>query len=108
MLDSIPLSVRKFAVWLLAFVSPAIYFLLLLNVNRLPVASHHPGVFYVTLFFLVLVGALFVCESVSWSANTTLARKIVLMIFTFLGLLLQFAVIVVVLRAMLVAAIAYP
>jgi len=65
-------------------------------------------VFYVTLFFVILTGALLYCVGVSWAANMTLARKIGLTVLTSLGLLLQFGIIAVILRAILIAITAYP
>jgi hypothetical protein len=103
MLASIPLPLRKLAIWLLAFVSPTVYFILLLLANGFHVASNFSAAFYVTLFFVILACAVLVCEFVSWSTKTTLARKIGLMVFTLIGLLLQVGIIVVVLRAILIA-----
>jgi len=108
MLASIPLSLRKPPVWLLAFFSPTVYFLSFLLANRFDVAPNLPGVFYVALFFLILAGALLYCVGVSWAAKTTIPRKIVLTLFTSLGLALQVGFIAVILRAILIAITAYP
>jgi len=92
-------------VWLSAFLSPTAYFLLLVLVNKFQI--HLPEMFVGTLFFLIPVVALLVCESVAWSCSKTVGRKIGWMLFTLLAILLQFGIILVVLRAILVATIAY-
>jgi len=106
MLASIPL--RKLPVWLLAFFSPTVYFVSFLLANRSHLAPNLPGEFYITLFFLTLAGALFICVGMSWAAKMTLTCKIGLTVFTSLGLMLQFGVIVVILQAILIAITAYP
>ena len=108
MLASIPQSLRTLPVWLAAFFSPTIYFFSFLFANRFHLAPGLPPSFYVTLFFLVLFGALLFCVGTLWAANMTLARKIGLAAFTSLGLLFQFGVIVVVLRVILITLTAYP
>ena len=108
MLASIPLFLRTLPIWLFAFFSPTVYFFSFLLANRFHLAPNLPGTFYVTLFFLILTGALFFCAGVLWSANITLARKIGLTVFTSLGLLSQFGVVVVILRAILITVTAYP
>ena len=108
MLASMPLSLRTLPVWLFAFFSPTFYFFSFLLANRFHLAPNLPGAFYVTLFFLILTGALLFCVGVSWAANMTLTRKIGLTVFTLLGLLLQCGVVVVILRAILITITAYP
>jgi hypothetical protein len=108
MLASIPLSLRTLPVWLFAFFSPTVYFFSFLLANRFHLAPNLPGVFYVVLFFLILLGALLFCVSASWAANVTMTHKIGLTIFTSLGLLLQFGVVAVILRAILITLTAYP
>ena len=108
MLASIPLALRTLPVWLIAFFSPTIYFVSFLLATRFRVAPHLPGEFYVTLFVLVFAAALFFCVGTLWSAKTTVTRKIGLTIFTSLGLLLQFGIIAIVLRAILITITAYP
>ena len=108
MLASIPLSLRKLPVRLLAFSSPTIYFFSFLLANRFHVAPSLPAAFYVTLFFLIFAGALLFCIGVSWAAEMTLTRKIGLTIYTSLGLLLQLGIVAVILRAILITIIAYP
>jgi hypothetical protein len=108
MLASIPQSLRTLPVWLAAFFSPTIYFFSFLFANRFKLAPNLPPAFYVTLFFLVLIGALLFCVGTLWTTSMTLARKFGLAAFTTLGLLLQFGVIVVILRAILITITAYP
>ena len=99
---------RTLPVWLFAFFSPTVYFFSFLLANRFYLAPNVPGAFYVTLFFLMLTGALLFCVGVLWAANMTLGRKIGLTVFTSLGLLLQFGVVVILLRAILITLTAYP
>jgi len=93
------------AVWLSASVSPTAYFLLLLLANRFQI--NVPDTFAGSLFFLIPVVALLICESVVWSCSKTVGRKIGWMLFTLLAMLLQFAIILAILRVILVAAIGY-
>ncbi len=95
-------------VWLLAFFSPTAYLLLLMLAVGLHFSDNLPQAFVGSLFFLIPVFALLVCEFVLWSAKVTLARKTGLMIFTLLGILLQFGFIIVILQAILTAITAYP
>ena len=88
-------------------VALAVFFSFLLA-NRFHVAPNLPGAFYVTLFFLVLAGALVFCAGVLWAAKMTLTRKVGLTVFTSLGLLLQFGIVAVILRAILITITAYP
>jgi hypothetical protein len=108
MLASIPLFLRTLPVWLFAFFSPTLYFFLFLLANRFQVAPHLPGAFYVTLFFLIFAGALLFCVGVAWTTKMTMTRKISLTVLTALGLLLQFGIIAVILRAILITITAYP
>ena len=66
-----------------------------------------PETFAWSLFFLIPVVALVVCESVVWSCSKTVGPKIGWMLFTLLAMLLQFAIILLVLRTILVMAIGY-
>src|SRR5882672_8145756 len=86
-------------VWLSAFLSPAVYFLLLLLASKFQI--HVPQTFAWPLLFLIPVVALLICESVVWSCSKTVGRKIVWMLFTLLAMLLQFGIILVILRAIL-------
>lgn len=93
-------------VWLSAFFSPTAYFLLLLLANTFQIPSP-PATFVWSLFFLVPVVALLVCESVVWHCSKTVGRKIGWMLFTLLAMLLQFAIVLVILRAIVVTTIGY-
>ena len=53
------------------------------------------------------VVALLICESVVWSCSKTVGRRIGWMLFTLLAMLLQFAIILAILRAILVTTIGY-
>jgi len=92
-------------VWLCAFLSPAVYFLLLLLAYRFQI--HLPQAFTLALFFLLPVAALLICEWAVWSCNKTVGRRIGWMLFTLLAMLLQCAIILEILRVILVATIGY-
>jgi hypothetical protein len=93
-------------IWLAAYVSPAAYFLLILLANKLQIPNLLAR-FLLLLFFLTPVIALLICESVAWSCSKTVGGKIGWMLFTLLAMLLQFGIIVVILRAILLTAIGY-
>jgi len=92
-------------VWLSAFLSPTFYFLLLLLASKLQI--HLPETFVWSLFFAIPVVALLICEWVVWSCSRTVGRKIGWMLFTLLAMLLQFAIILAILRTIIVMAIGY-
>ena len=92
-------------VWLSAFLSPTAYFLLLFLPDKSQI--NVPETFAWSLFFLIPVVALVICESVVWSCSKTVGRKIGWMLFTLLAMLLQFAIILVILRAIFVTRIGY-
>ena len=92
-------------VWLSAFLSPTACFLLLILANKLRI--NLPAMFAWSLLFVIPVVALLICESVVWSCSKTVGREIGWMLFTLLAMLLQFAVILVILRAILVTTIGY-
>jgi len=94
------------AVWLSAFLSPTAYFLLILLAAKSN-APNLPETLVWTLFILVPASALFICEWVAWSCSMTFGRKIGWMLFTLLAILLQFAIILAILRMILVVAIGY-
>lgn len=99
---------RRLAIWLIAFVSPTAYFVALLFAARLPIFHGVPEALVILLFCVTPVAALLVCESLVWSARVTVGWKISGMILTLLASVLQLAFILVILRAILVTAIAYP
>ena len=84
----IPLPRRSLTVWLSAFFSPTVYFLLLLFADRFHVPSP-PEILVASLFYLIPAVALLVCGSVVWLASMTVARKIGWMLFTLFAMLLQ-------------------
>jgi hypothetical protein len=92
-------------IWLGAFFSPSAYFVLLLLVSKLHFDV--PKRFVLSLFFLIPIVALLICESVVWSCSQTLTRKIGWMIFTLVAMLLQFAIILLIVRTILVTLIGY-
>ena len=85
----IPLPRRSLTIWLAAFFSPAVYFLLLMLADRFFVPSP-PDIFVASLFYLIPAVALVVCGSVVWLSSLTVARKIRWMLFTLFAMLLQF------------------
>jgi hypothetical protein len=92
-------------VWLSAFLSPTAYFLLLLLASKSQINLHET--FAVSLFFLIPIVALLICESVVWSCSKTVGRRVGWMLFTLLAMLLQFGIILMFLRVILVAMIGY-
>ena len=66
-----------------------------------------PAKFVWSLFLLVPAVALLICETVVWSSSKTVGRKIGWMLFTLLAMLLQFGIILVILRMVIVTAIGY-
>lgn len=96
-------SRRTQVMWVAAFFSPTIYFLLLIAAiqYRLPAP---PETLVAALFFLVPVAALVVCETVVCRSSMTLGNKVLWVLFTLLGLGIQFGVILAFVRAYLIAA----
>ena len=78
----------------------------MLLANKLQIPSL-PAKFVWSLFFLIPVVALLVCESVVWSCSKTVGRKIGWMLFTLLAMLLQFGIVLAILRAIIVTRIGY-
>jgi len=109
---SIPQSRRSLpfwlsvVVWLSAFLSPIAYFLLLLFANKFQLPSLLTT-FIWPLFLFIPVVALLICESVVWSCSKTVGRKIGWMLFTLIAMFLQFGIILVILRMIIVMAIGY-
>lgn len=93
-------------VWLATFFSPTVYFLLLVLAIRFHIQGPPQSVVWL-LFLFIPVVALLVCESTLWMHSKTVARKIPLMFFTLLGMLLQVGFLVAIIRAILIAATAY-
>lgn len=93
-------------IWLAAFFSPTGYFLLLLLANRFQIQGP-PQIVVWSLFFLIPVVALLICESMVWLHSKTTARRISWMLLTLLAMLLQFGVLMAILRAILIAVTGY-
>jgi hypothetical protein len=112
MIASIPQSRRNrpvwlsVVVWLSAFLSPTAYFLLMLLANKFQIPSL-PAKLVWSLFFLIPAVALLICESVVWSCSKTVGCKIGWMLFTLLAMLLQFGIVLGILRMIIVTAIGY-
>ena len=94
------------AVWLAAFLSPSACFLLIILLSNSH-AVNPPEMVVWALFVLVPAGALIVCEWVAWSCSRSVGWRIGWMLFTLVALGVQFAVILVILRAILVATISH-
>jgi hypothetical protein len=94
------------AAWLCAFVSPTAYFLLLLMVDRSHLASP-PAILVASLFFLIPVVALLICGRVVWRSSKTTAQRTGWLLFTVVGMLLQFGVLLLIVMIALTAAIGY-
>jgi len=92
-------------VWLSAFLSPTACFLLLLLASKAQIKL--PETFVWSLFFVIPVVALLICESVVWFCSKTVGRRIGWMLLTLLAMLLQFAIILAILRTIIVMAIGY-
>jgi hypothetical protein len=93
------------AVWLSAFLSPTVYFLLLLLASSFRIQV--PQAFVWSLFFVVPLFAVLICMWVVWASNKTVAHKIGWMFFTLVAISVQFAVLLVILRTILVTMIGY-
>ncbi len=89
-----------------AFFSPAACFLLVLLAGKSN-TPNLPAALVLTPFILAPIAALIMCEWVAWSCSATLGRKMGWMLFTLVALLLEFAVILAILRMILVATISY-
>ena len=88
---SISLPRRSLAIWLPAFFSPIVYFLLLLLGDTFHLPSP-PEVIVACLFYFIPPVALLVCGFDVWMSNMTIAGKIGWMFLTLVGMLLQFGI----------------
>jgi hypothetical protein len=82
---------RSLSLWLSAFFSPAVYFLLLLLGDSFFLPAP-PETLVASLFYLIPPVALLVCGAVVWSSSLTVSRKIGWMLFTLFAMLLQFGI----------------
>jgi len=87
----ISLPRRSRAVWVTAFFSPTIFFLLLILADRFHLPSP-PDNLVACLFYVIPAVALLVSGSVAWGSSTTVARKLGWMLFTCVAMVLQFGV----------------
>ena len=93
-------------VWWAVFLAPTVYFLLLLLANTLQIRVLPATVIW-SLFFALPLVALLVCESSIWSRCRSTGARIGFGVLTFIAMLMQFGIILVVLRSILVTRIAY-
>ncbi len=93
---------RNLIVWLIAFVSPVGFFLLLMLGDRLGLASPPEGL-VATLFYATPLIALAVCGWAVWSSSLPTGRKIGWALFTLLGIGLQAAGLIALIIAVTVA-----
>ena len=103
---SITLPGKSLMVWLFSLASPTLYCLLVLLLGRAEVPDSLKPIILL-LFLLVPVAALIICESLVWRSTMTVAWKMGWFLFTLLVILLQLAVLVFIVRAILIAATAY-
>jgi hypothetical protein len=93
----------SFALWLVAFVSPTVYFAGLLMMAKLEFPAP-PFWFLVGMFFLLPVAAAWCCLRVAWQAPWERNWRIGWIVLTILGMLVQVAVqVLVILSAITVA-----
>jgi len=94
------------AAWLVVFLSPGAYILLLVFWNRLQMPAPPAGL-VVALFGLVPVLALLVCGSVVWRRKLTVCGRVGWLVSTLLAMVLQIGLLLVIIRGVLIAAISY-
>jgi len=93
---------RNLIVWLIAFVSPAGMFVLLMLGDRLGIASP-PEELVAALCYLVPPAALAVCGWAAWAASLPTGRKVGWAVFALLGIGLQVAGLIAIIIAVTVA-----
>ena len=96
----------RFAGAFLVFISPTLYFLSLILVDKFHFPPP-PPMFVVALFFLIPLIALVVCRRLLWTTAATLRRKIAWSVFTLLAMSVQFGVLLLILLGAVTAAISY-
>ena len=92
------------ALWLAVFLSPTGYFLLLMMADRWHVPAP-PERLVVSLFLIIPVVALLVCGRAVWHSQPSLRRRVVCLVATVLGMLLQVGVLLVIIVSAVTAAI---
>ncbi len=93
---------RNFVVWLVAFVSPTGYFLLLMLGDRLGLASPPDGLAAALFYGLPLV-ALAVGGWAVWASDLPKPHKVAWLFFTVVGIAVQFGALVLLIIAVTVA-----
>ena len=93
------------ALWLAVFLSPTGYFLLLMMADRWHVPAP-PERLVASLFLIIPVVALLVCGRVAWHSQASLRRRVIGLVLTVLGMLLQVGVLFVIIVSAITAAIA--
>ncbi len=93
-------------VWLVAFASPAAYFVLLLLAERFHISPPSQAIVW-ALFFLTPIVALVICGAVVWRLSEKVLVRIGWLSFTLIGMVIQFGFILYVLRTIIVTRIGY-
>ena len=93
-------------IWFSVFFSPTGYLLLMLLANKFHISAPPDAVVW-SLFLLIPVVALLVCGTVAWFSGKTMLGRIGRLACTVSAMVIQFGVILVLLRAILVTAIGY-
>jgi hypothetical protein len=92
------------AVWLAVYLSPTGYFLLLMIADRWHVPAP-PEAVVVSLFVLIPLVALMVCGCAVWQSKRDLRRRVIGLILTVLGMVLQMGVLLVIIVSAITVAI---
>ena len=92
------------ALWLAVFLSPTGYFLLLMMADRWHVPAP-PESLVAALFLIIPIVALLVCGRAAWLSQPSLRRRVIGLVLTVLGMLLQVGVLFVIIVSAITAAI---
>jgi hypothetical protein len=95
------------ALWLAVFLSPTVYFLVMVVWNRSQVPAPPQG-FVVSLFCVIPVVALLVCGAGVWRTKLRVGWRIGWLALTVLAMALQVGVLLVIIASAVTAAIALP
>jgi chromate transport protein ChrA len=93
-------------VWLVTFVSPSAYFVLLLLAERFHVSAPPQAIVW-SLFFLIPIVALVICGAVVWRLTKKTLVRMGWLGFTLFAMVIQFGLILFMLRAIIVTRIGY-
>jgi hypothetical protein len=102
-LGNLPVGLRV-AVWLVVFLSPTVYALLVASLSRAQVPAP-PGWLIVGLFCLIPVVALVVCGALVWVSNMRKGWRAVGLVLTVLGMALQVGALAVIIVSAITVAI---